>query len=70
MTELRLYTMEEVAKILSVSKKAVYTYIREGKLPAIRIGKYWRVTEEGLREILTKGTTGTTSVKESKKEGD
>mgnify|MGYP000964292322 CR=1 FL=1 len=67
MTELRLYTMEEVAKILSVSKKAVYTYIREGKLPAIRIGKYWRVTEEGLREILTKGTT---SMKESKKEGD
>jgi len=57
MAELKVYTMEEVSEILSISIKTVYKYIHEGLLPAVRVGKYWRITEDGLREFLTRGTS-------------
>ena len=52
---LTVYTLEEVADILKLSKRTVYTYVHEGKLPASKIGAYWRITEEQLREFLNHG---------------
>ena len=37
MAELKVYTMEEVSEILSISIKTVYKYIKEGSLPAVRV---------------------------------
>jgi len=34
------YTIEEVAKLLRVSKKTIYRYIKDLKLKAIKTGKY------------------------------
>jgi excisionase family DNA binding protein len=34
------YTVEEVAKLLRVSKKTIYRYIKNLKLKAIKTGKY------------------------------
>jgi len=34
------YTIEEIAKLLRVSKKTIYRYIKNLKLKAIKVGKY------------------------------
>jgi excisionase family DNA binding protein len=46
-------TPEEVAKILKVKKITIYRMCRSGKLPAIKIGKVWRVKGSKLNEFLT-----------------
>ena len=56
MTELRVYTIDEVVDLLHVTKRSIYSYIKDGKLKAVKIGKYWRVTQENLEEFLSKGT--------------
>ena len=38
-----LYTIVEVAQILRVSKMTVYRMVHSGDLPAIRVGKSYRV---------------------------
>ena len=53
MTELKVYTIDEVAELLHVTRRTVYNYIKEGKLKATKIGKYWRVTSKALEELLT-----------------
>lgn len=54
MTELKLYTIEEIAKILRVTQRTIYNYIKEEELPAIKIGKHWRVRHEHLELYLEK----------------
>jgi len=57
MSELKVYTPEEVAKILKVSAKTVRSYLRKGELKGAKIGgREWRVTEEQIREFLAKNT--------------
>ena len=56
MTEIKVYTLDEVADILKLTKRTLYTYIDEGKLKAVKMGKYWRVSDEALREFISIGT--------------
>lgn len=53
---LTVYTVLEVAEILSVTRRTIYNYIDSGQLKAIKIGKYWRITEDNLKNFLDKGT--------------
>lgn len=53
---IKLYSILEVCEILQLTRRTVYTYIKEGKLQAVKIGKYWRITEENLQEFINKGT--------------
>ncbi len=56
MADLKVYTLEEVCDILKVSKRTVYNYIKADKLHAVKMGKYWRVSEENLRAFIETGT--------------
>ncbi len=56
MADIRVYTLEEVCDILSITKRTVYNYIKAGKLRAFKMGKYWRVTEEAFREFVGQDT--------------
>lgn len=47
--ELKVYTPEEVAEILKVTRRTVYNWIRSEKIEAKKIGPRWYVTEEALR---------------------
>jgi excisionase family DNA binding protein len=58
MQDITLYTLAEVAEILRVTRRTLYAYIKEGKLKAVKIGKYWRVSEADLREFISTGTNG------------
>ena len=54
--KLTLYTIEEVKKILKVTQRTVYNFIKNGDLKAIKIGKYWRVRHADLEEFIAHGT--------------
>ncbi len=49
--EVRIYeymTPKEVMEELAIGKNTFYTLVNEGKLPAFRIGKQWRVRRSEL----------------------
>jgi len=51
----QLYTVDEVAERLNLHVKTVRRYIQQGKLPAKRIGKEYRITRSALDDFA--GTT-------------
>lgn len=56
MADIKVYTLDEVAEILKVTKRTLYNYVKEGKLQAFKMGKYWRVTDENLQAFLSTGS--------------
>lgn len=55
MTNNKLYTLQEVANILRVSRQTLYNNIRKGKLQATKYGKEYRITEEQLQDLIKYG---------------
>jgi len=47
-----LLTTEQVAEILQVHVLTVYSYIRQGKLDAVRIGRSYRIMPEDLSHFI------------------
>jgi excisionase family DNA binding protein len=48
----RLFTVAEVAAVMRVSNMTVYRLIRSGELPALRVGKGYRIFEADLERFL------------------
>jgi len=44
----QLYSVEQVAERLGLHVRTVRNYVRDGKLPAVRIGKQYRITQADL----------------------
>ena len=53
-SEVRFLTVAEVAATMRVSKMTVYRLVHSGELPAVRVGRSFRVTEEDVNEYLRK----------------
>ena len=51
-TNSNLLTPEQVAGILQVHILTIYSYIRAGKLDAIRLGRSYRVTQRDLEQFI------------------
>ncbi len=47
-----LLTVAEVADLFRVSSMTVYRLIRNGELPAVRVGRSYRVREDDLQAYL------------------
>ncbi len=47
-----LLTVEQVAAYLQLNKLTVYRYIREGRIPAARLGKVYRVRKSDVDAFL------------------
>jgi excisionase family DNA binding protein len=45
-------TVAEVAKLMRVSKMTVYRLVHNGELPAVRVGRSFRVPEDAVHEYL------------------
>ena len=56
MSEIKIYTVQELTEVLKVTQRTLYRYIKAGQLKTIKLGREYRVTEEALKEFLEKGT--------------
>jgi excisionase family DNA binding protein len=50
--EMRFLTVAEVAAIMRVSKMTVYRLVHAGELPAVRVGRSFRVPEQAVHDYL------------------
>lgn len=57
MTGVKYITISMMAKLLGVSRIAVYKRIKKGKIPAIRIGRSYVVADRTVNQIMQKKLT-------------
>jgi excisionase family DNA binding protein len=50
-------TVSEVAELLRVSSMTIYRLIKDGELPAVRVGKSYRLLEHDVDAYLAKQYT-------------
>ncbi|MUH45342.1 MAG: excisionase family DNA-binding protein [Actinobacteria bacterium] len=52
LSEVRFLTVAEVAAVMRVSKMTVYRLVHGGELPAVRVGRSFRVPEQAVHTYL------------------
>jgi excisionase family DNA binding protein len=52
LSEVRFLTVAEVAAVMRVSKMTVYRMVHGGELPAVRVGRSFRVPEKAVHDYL------------------
>ncbi|MEO7125602.1 MAG: helix-turn-helix domain-containing protein [Nakamurella sp.] len=52
LAEIRFYTVAEVAEVMRVSRMTVYRLVHSGELPAVRVGRSFRVPERTVHNYL------------------
>jgi excisionase family DNA binding protein len=52
LAEVRFLTVAEVAGVMRVSKMTVYRMVHSGDLPAVRVGRSFRVPEKAVHDYL------------------
>ena len=53
----KIYGAKELAKFFGVTEKTIWEWCRDGKLPAFKIGKEWRVRLSDLNKTIKLKTT-------------
>lgn len=53
-SEAKFLTVAEVAALMRVSKMTVYRLLHNGELPAVRVGRSFRVVEGDVNDYLRK----------------
>ena len=56
-TKKKFLSLEDVANLLDVNYQLIYRLVRKGELPAVRIGRVYRVTREDLEDYLASSKT-------------
>jgi excisionase family DNA binding protein len=52
LSQVKFLTVAEVAALMRVSKMTVYRLVHSGELPAIRVGRSFRVPEQAVHDYL------------------
>ena len=52
LADVKFLTVAEVAGVMRVSKMTVYRMVHSGDLPAVRVGRSFRVPEKAVHEYL------------------
>jgi excisionase family DNA binding protein len=50
--DVRFLTVAEVASMMRVSKMTVYRLVHSGEMPAVRVGRSFRVPEQAVHDYL------------------
>ncbi|HEV8025265.1 MAG TPA: helix-turn-helix domain-containing protein [Candidatus Nanopelagicales bacterium] len=50
--DVKFLTVAEVASVMRVSKMTVYRLVHNGDLPAVRVGRSFRVPEQAVNDYL------------------
>ncbi|MDR1915715.1 MAG: helix-turn-helix domain-containing protein [Synergistaceae bacterium] len=48
----KFYTVEDVSAALEVTTRTVFSYIRSGRIKAVKVAGTWRVSVENLRRFM------------------
>ena len=48
-----ILTVKEVASLLKTSRQQVYKMIQSGDLPAVKVGREWRIRMDTLDDFLS-----------------
>ncbi len=51
---MELLTVNETADILRVSTRTVYKFVKNGKIPSVRVGTAIRIPKEELEKLINK----------------
>jgi len=57
MADEKYITIPELAKLLGVSRIAIYNRVKKGQIPATRIGRTYVIKDQTITNILGKGVT-------------
>lgn len=52
---MEVLTVKEVAKLLNISEKTLYKWIKENRVKAVRMGALLRITKDEVDKILERG---------------
>lgn len=52
LAEMRFLTVAEVAELMRVSRMTVYRLVHSAELPAVRVGRSFRVPERAVHDYL------------------
>ena len=50
--DLKIYTLEEVAEMLQVTRRTLYNYLKDGRLKGNKVVGKWIITEEQLKDFI------------------
>ncbi|WP_209124884.1 helix-turn-helix domain-containing protein [Alkalihalobacillus sp. BA299] len=56
--EPEILTVSQVAKYLQISEMTTYKLVQEGRIPAFKIGRHWRVKKSDLSDLIEKLKNG------------
>ena len=45
---MNFYSIKEASEILKISDTTLYRYVKEGKIPAVKLGRQYRISDETL----------------------
>jgi excisionase family DNA binding protein len=54
---LKVYSVKDIGELLNLTTHTVLTMIKDGRLPAAKLGRSYAITEDALRRYLN-GETG------------
>lgn len=57
MSEIEILTVQQVAEALQVSPDSVSRLIRRGELPALKVGRQWRIRKTDLEKFMAQRLT-------------
>jgi len=49
-----ILTVDEISVYLKIPRSTIYKLVREGKIPAQKIGRHWRFRKEAIDHWLEK----------------
>jgi len=52
MTEIKMYSLKDLAQLLKVTERTLHNYIKSGKLKGQKIGGKWQISESNLRKFV------------------
>ena len=53
---MKLYEVEDLVRMMRLSRVTVQAYLRAGRIRGVKIGKRWHVTESNLKDFLSGNT--------------
>lgn len=68
MDGVKFYTVKEIAKLLNSTQRTLYIYLKGGYLKGVKIGGNWIISEDNLREFLSKGAPTLKEIEEELKQ--